>query len=76
MVAVIVGAAVQILDMVLKYTSKNPSTAPQFAGVVGTILGICSRVTQETPEQTAKRLAEHDAVVALYSAAPPPGVTP
>lgn len=76
MVAMIVGAAVQILDMILKYTSKKPGTEPQFAGVVSTILSICSRATEETAEETAKRLANHDAIVAKYAAAPPPGVTP
>lgn len=76
MIAMIVGAAVQILDMVLKYTSKNPTTAPQFSGVVSTILSICSRATQETAEETATRLANHDAIVAKYAAGPPPGVNP
>lgn len=76
MVGMVVGAAVQILDMILKYTSKNPATTPQFSGAVRGVLAIVSRVTEETPAETAARLADHDAAVALYAAAPPPGVNP
>lgn len=68
----ILGAAAQLLDIVLGATSKDPSTAPHFAPVIGSLISIASRAAGETPEQTAKRLADHDAIVAMYPA-PPPG---
>lgn len=75
-IAAIIGAAVQILDIVLGYTSKHPETAPHFAPLAGQLISIASRAAEETPEETAKRLEDHDELVAQYGAAPPPGVTP
>lgn len=69
----ILGGAVQLLDIVLKFTSKNPATAPSFAPLVGSLIESASRAAGETETETAQRLATHDAMVALYAAGPPPG---
>lgn len=68
----IISAAVQILDIILGATSKHPETEPHFAPTVTKLIDIASRAAEETQEQTAKRLADHDASVALYAAGPPP----
>lgn len=75
-VALIISGAVQILDIILKRSAKNPAEAPQLSGLVAPLVEMCSRAAEETLEQTAKRLAAHDAIVAMYTAAPPTGVTP
>ena len=75
-VPVIITTLVQIADIILKRTAKHPEEAPQFAGATRVILEACSRAAEETPDETAQRLASHDALVAQYAAAPPPGVTP
>ena len=71
-VAVISGAA-QLLDIIIGLTSKHPESAPHFAPLVGNLIGVASRAAEETPEQTAKRLADHDALVASVASGPPPG---
>lgn len=74
-VALIISGAVQILDIILKRSAKNPADAVRLSGLVGPLIEICSRAAEETQEQTAARLAAHDALVDQYAAAPPPGVT-
>lgn len=69
----IITGAVQLLDIIFKHTSKHPETVPELAPTVGTLVAIASRAAGETPEETAARLARHDALVAQYAAAPPPG---
>jgi hypothetical protein len=73
--AVIISGAVQILDIILRKSTKDPASAVQLSGLVGPLIEICSRAAEETPEQTAKRLTAHDALVTKYAAAPPQGVT-
>jgi hypothetical protein len=69
--ALIISAAAQLLDITLGFTSRNPETTPHFAPVVGKLVEVASRAAGETEEQTARRLADHDAMVARYAAAPP-----
>ena len=73
MLGIIIGAAAQILDIVLKHTSKNPETVPSFAPIIGSLIGIASRAAGETAEETAARMTAHNAIVAKYAAGPPPG---
>ena len=68
----LLGSLVQIADIVLGVVSKNPATAPQFGPLMGKLVGVMSQAAGETPEQTAKRLADHDALVAQYGTAAPP----
>lgn len=70
---IILGAAAQLLDIILGATSKHPETVPHFAPVIGSLIGIASRAAGETPDETAKRLATHNATVAQYAGGPPPG---
>lgn len=67
----IISAAVQILDIILGATSKHPETEPHFAPTVTKLIEIASRAGQETEAQTAQRISDHDATVALYAAGPP-----
>lgn len=70
----VASLAVNLVDIILKRAAKNPAEAPQLAGVVAPMIEVLSQAAEETPDQTAKRLANHDALVAQYAAAPPPGV--
>jgi hypothetical protein len=73
----LIFGVVQIFDIVLQYTSKNPAAAPHFAPVVGKLIGIASQAAGETPVQTTSRVSAHDAAVAQYASAPPPaGIVP
>jgi len=67
----ILNFVAQLADIVVGFTAKNPSTAPHFAPLFGTLTGIASRVAGETPTETAKRLADHDAAVRRFAEAPP-----
>jgi len=73
MILGIIGAAVQILDILIKRNAKDPATAPQFAPITTTLIGIVSQAAEETPQETAKRMADHDALIAQYAGGPPPG---
>ena len=73
--AIISGAA-QMLDIVWKRAVKVPDEAPGLAQLVPGIISIASRAAEETAEETARRLADHDAAVARYAAGPPSGVKP
>lgn len=66
----ILGFVAQLADIVIGFTAKNPETSPHFAPLFGTLVGIASRTAGETPEQTAKRLSDHDAAVARFATAP------
>ena len=72
----IIGAAAQLLDIILGATRKDPSTAPHFAPVVGQLITIASQAAGETEAETAARLANHDAIVKQYASAPPDGAAP
>jgi len=72
-IASILFGIAQLADIVVGFTSKHPETAPHFAPVVGSLIESASRTAGETEEQTAARIAAHDAVVKLYAAGPPPG---
>lgn len=72
----IISGAVQILDILWKRAAKVPVEAPGLGQLVPGIISIASRAAEETAEETARRLADHDAAVARYAAGPPPGVTP
>lgn len=73
MIPVILGAAAQILEMILKTTRKDPSTVPHFAPVIGQLISVASQATGETAQETADRMAIHNSLVAAYAAGPPPG---
>lgn len=71
---VVLGLALSLGDILLKKLLKNPELAPVMAPHAGEIIRIASQAAGETPEKTAERLRQHDALVAKYAAAPPPGV--
>lgn len=73
LLSLVANAAAAILDIILKNKAKNPDNALQVGPTIGKLIKIVSVAAGETPAETAERLADHDALVKLYAAGPPPG---
>lgn len=66
----LVWAITSIADILLKYVLKKPDVADMVAPLLAKLIPILSKATEETPEETAARMAAHDALIAKYASAP------
>lgn len=69
----LVWALTSVVDILLKYVLKKPEMADMVAPLLAKLVPVLSRATEETPEETAKRLSDHDAMVAKYAQPPVAG---
>lgn len=72
----ILFAAGQLGDILLRFLTKSPAFTGVFSGLLGGIVSIASQAAGETADETAVRRASHDEAVKLYGGAPPPAATP
>lgn len=69
----ILSAVAAVLDILAQRVLKTPTLGPVFAPLTTALVKTASQAAEETEEQTAARVANHDAIVAKYSK--PPGGT-